>query len=106
MERHSVIMVLLYCATSAHIFVLCESSTISTLPICGGDTKVVALKKKLHVAYTDGMRLLLKVSRWSSASHLFVQVDDPSCLAVLRNLRPKNFFSLVSGFRPTLSIYV
>ena len=38
------------------------------------------------MAYNDGMRLLLKVPRWSSTSHLFVHVDVPSCPAVLRNL--------------------
>ena len=42
--------------------------------------------QRLTVAYNDGMRLLLKVPRWSSASQLFVSVGVPNCSAVLRNL--------------------
>lgn len=42
--------------------------------------------QKLTVAYNDGMRLLLKVPRWGSASQLFVSVGVPTCSAVLRNL--------------------
>ena len=40
----------------------------------------------LNVAYNDGMRLLLKMPRWSSASQMFVSVDVSTCPAVLRNL--------------------
>jgi len=42
--------------------------------------------QKLNVAYNDGLRLLLKVARWSSASQLFVSVGVPTYSAVLRNL--------------------
>ena len=42
--------------------------------------------QKLNVAYNDGMRLLLHMSRWSSASQMFVSVNVPTCPAVLRNL--------------------
>ena len=42
--------------------------------------------RKLTVAYNDCMRLLLKVPRCSSASHMFVSVGVPTCSAVLRNL--------------------
>ena len=40
---------------------------------------------KLNVAYNDGMRLLLKVPGWSSASQMFVNIGVPTCPAVLRN---------------------
>ena len=42
--------------------------------------------RKLTVAYNDCMRLLLKVPRSSSASHMFVSAGVPTCSAVLRNL--------------------
>ena len=41
--------------------------------------------QKLKVAYNDGMRLLLKVPRRSSASQMFVNVGVSTCPAVLRN---------------------
>ena len=50
--------------------------------------------QKLHVAYNDGMRLLLKVPRWSRASHHFVHVDVPSCPTVLRNLMDSSMLRL------------
>lgn len=42
--------------------------------------------QRLNVAYNDGMRLLLKVPRWSSAGQMFANAGVPSCFAVLRNL--------------------
>ena len=45
--------------------------------------------QKLNVAYNDGMRLLLKVPRCSSASQMFVSIGVPTCPAVLRNLMYK-----------------
>lgn len=42
--------------------------------------------RKLTVAYNDSMRLLLRVPRDSSASHMFVSAGVPTCAAVLRNL--------------------
>lgn len=42
--------------------------------------------QKLNVAYNDGMRLMLKVPRWSSASQMFVSAGVPTCSAVLRNI--------------------
>lgn len=37
--------------------------------------------QKLNVAYNDGMRLLLKVPRWNSASQMFVSVGVTTCFA-------------------------
>ena len=45
--------------------------------------------QKLNVAYNDGMKLLLKVPRWSSASQLFFSVGVPTCPAVRHNLMNK-----------------
>ncbi len=45
--------------------------------------------QKLSVAYNDGLRLLLKVPRWSSASQMFVSAGVPTCSAVLRHLMHK-----------------
>lgn len=45
--------------------------------------------QKLKVAYNDGLRLLLKVPRWSSASQMFVSVGVTTYSAVLRNLMYK-----------------
>ena len=42
--------------------------------------------RKLTVAYNDSMRLLLRVPRSSSASHMFVSLGVPTCTALLRNL--------------------
>ena len=42
--------------------------------------------KKLTVAYNDGMRMLLRIPRWSSASQMFVNVGVPTCHALIRNL--------------------
>ncbi len=42
--------------------------------------------QRLNVAYNDGMRLLLKVPRWSSASQMFVSAGVPTCAAVMCNL--------------------
>jgi len=41
--------------------------------------------QRLIVAYNDGMRLLLKQPRWSSASQMFVNVGVPTCTALIRN---------------------
>ncbi len=45
--------------------------------------------QKLSVAYNDGVRLLLKAPRWSSASRMFVSAGVPTCFAVLRHLMHK-----------------
>ncbi len=45
--------------------------------------------QKLSVAYNDGLRQLLKVPRWSSASRMFVSAGVPTCFAVLRHLMHK-----------------
>ncbi len=42
--------------------------------------------QRLRVAYNDGLRLLLQVPRWHSASQLFVKCNIPNCEALLRNL--------------------
>ena len=42
--------------------------------------------QKLTVAYNDCMRLLLKAPRCCSASQMFVDINVPTCPAVLRNL--------------------
>uniref|UniRef100_A0A8C1PP13 Reverse transcriptase domain-containing protein n=1 Tax=Cyprinus carpio TaxID=7962 RepID=A0A8C1PP13_CYPCA len=42
--------------------------------------------QRLKVAYNDAMRLLLRVPRWHSASHLFVSNRVPTCEALLRQL--------------------
>ena len=41
---------------------------------------------RLNVAYNDGLRMLPRVPRWSSASQMFVNADVPTCPAVLRRL--------------------
>ncbi|KAK7930085.1 hypothetical protein WMY93_006480 [Mugilogobius chulae] len=41
---------------------------------------------RLNVAYNDGLRMLLRVPRWSSASQMFVNSGVPTCPAVLRRL--------------------
>ena len=48
-----------------------------------------AKMKKLHVAYNDAFRILLKVPRWTSASHMFVTNNVPTLHALLRNLMYK-----------------
>ncbi len=40
--------------------------------------------KKLQVAYNDALRILLKLPRWTSASHLFVYSRVPTLDDVLR----------------------
>ena len=45
--------------------------------------------KKLTVAYNDCMRILLRVPRFLSASQMFVNMQVPTCQAVLRNLMYK-----------------
>ncbi|XP_016534059.1 RNA-directed DNA polymerase from mobile element jockey-like [Poecilia formosa] len=42
--------------------------------------------QKLKVAYNDGMRLLLRMPRWTSASQLFIGVGVSTFHAVLRSL--------------------
>ena len=42
--------------------------------------------RKLRVAYNDALRILLRLPRWTSASHLFVNSGVPTLGAVLRNL--------------------
>ena len=41
---------------------------------------------KLRVAYNDALRIMLRLPRWTSASHLFVNSGVPTLDAVLRNL--------------------
>ena len=38
--------------------------------------------QKLKVAYNDGMRMLLRMPRWTIASQLFDDVDVSTCAAV------------------------
>lgn len=45
--------------------------------------------QKLQVAYNDGLRILLKKPRWSSASELFCKVGVNTIHALLRNLMYK-----------------
>ena len=42
--------------------------------------------RRLTVAYNDSMRLLLRIPRSCSASHMFVNTGISTCPAVLRNL--------------------
>ena len=48
-----------------------------------------AKMKKLHVAYNDAFRILLRVPRWTSASHMFVTNNVPTFHAVMRNFMYK-----------------
>ena len=42
--------------------------------------------RKLTVTYNDVMRLLLCLPKWHSASQMFVNINVPTCQAVIRNL--------------------
>ncbi len=41
---------------------------------------------KLKVAYNDIMCMLLRLPRWHSSSEIFVNINVPTCQAIVRNL--------------------
>lgn len=43
-------------------------------------------KPSSNLAHNDGMRLMLKLLRWASASQMFVSVGVPTCHAIFHNL--------------------
>ena len=49
--------------------------------------------RRLKVAYNDALRILLKVPRWHSASHLFVTCGIHTCEALLRH----SMYGFMSG---------